>query len=634
MKYVRWLAAAAVLAMLACATAQAEEASVLLEAGVYAEEVVGDIDKAIETYQKIIADAQASRRCVAEAHYRLGKCLLAKGEKEKALEQFALVSERYADQEALVRSARDELAKLEPPVPASGQLVFGPVIERFVNDDSDGVDFFIDFDKGKVYSPQDLGVGRAASEDAIFAAIRKLGIDAAGETAGPQGGLAGIDVVVVPCHSSEWDTIEPAFFEQEEMLSKGVPGFPVFMSAKGTLPATYLLKTREGGRGILQILELRDQAPRGVKIRYKLVQDVPAEVATPAFRSMIELPPDFGRGKNVLVDFESGKVYSLDELDNSAAPLRAFGVDAGCDTGGDKMELTGFDAAIRLCTPDTWHGLSAAELAAMALPAVGSGQSRFAFERDRLPVVYAFQTAEGGRGLLQFLQNNGGGAGRVMVRYKMVGAATSPSQAFLADLDSLGTALALYEIDTGSFPTTDQGLDALIARPAGVADWHGPYIRAVSSPNDPWGKPYRYAFPIPDGPGLCRLTSDGPDGIQGTGDDVSGIQGTGDDVIRTAAGSDDTAAGSMGTAAQLADLRIRLAEAEADLVKGRAEVHFAQMALKRAEAAHQSGVGEPGVAAEAELRCVRAEADYEGTIKKVEILRQEVARLEGAHGKE
>jgi len=47
-----------------CARARAEQASVLLEAGVYAEEVVGDLDRAIETYRKIIADAEASREQV------------------------------------------------------------------------------------------------------------------------------------------------------------------------------------------------------------------------------------------------------------------------------------------------------------------------------------------------------------------------------------------------------------------------------------------------------------------------------------------------------------------------------------------------------------------------------------------
>ena len=100
------------------AAARGEEASVLLEAGVYAQDVAGDLDKAIETYQKIVADDAANRRTVAEARFRLGKCYLAKGDQQKAQEEFQAVVARYADQQQLVAAARAELAKLEQPAVA------------------------------------------------------------------------------------------------------------------------------------------------------------------------------------------------------------------------------------------------------------------------------------------------------------------------------------------------------------------------------------------------------------------------------------------------------------------------------------------------------------------------------------
>jgi len=66
-----------------------------------------------------------------------------------------------------------------------------------------------------------------------------------------------------------------------------------------------------------------------------------------------------------------------------------------------------------------------------------------------------------------------------------------------ADIEAnLATALKLYELDNGGFPSTSQGLDALINKPASdptPANWNGPYIE--KTPLDPWGKPYVYVSP-------------------------------------------------------------------------------------------------------------------------------------------
>jgi len=66
-----------------------------------------------------------------------------------------------------------------------------------------------------------------------------------------------------------------------------------------------------------------------------------------------------------------------------------------------------------------------------------------------------------------------------------------------ADIEShLATALKLYELDNGNFPTSSQGLDALLGRPSTSPipqNWNGPYIE--KAPIDPWGKPYVYQSP-------------------------------------------------------------------------------------------------------------------------------------------
>lgn len=69
---------------------------------------------------------------------------------------------------------------------------------------------------------------------------------------------------------------------------------------------------------------------------------------------------------------------------------------------------------------------------------------------------------------------------------------------------NLATALKLYELDNGSFPTTSQGLEALLEKPSSSpipANWNGPYIE--KRPIDPWGNPYVY-----ESPGSHRLDYD------------------------------------------------------------------------------------------------------------------------------
>ncbi|MBN1341132.1 MAG: Ig-like domain-containing protein [Phycisphaerae bacterium] len=91
---------------------QAESASELLEKAIYAEQTAGDLDKAIELYGKIIADEEANRKYVAQAHYRLGKCYLAKGDRGKAASEFRRVVSDFAQEGDVAGDAKKELARL------------------------------------------------------------------------------------------------------------------------------------------------------------------------------------------------------------------------------------------------------------------------------------------------------------------------------------------------------------------------------------------------------------------------------------------------------------------------------------------------------------------------------------------
>ena len=80
-----------------------------------------------------------------------------------------------------------------------------------------------------------------------------------------------------------------------------------------------------------------------------------------------------------------------------------------------------------------------------------------------------------------------------------------------------------YRFAIGSYPTTKQGLQALLSRPAGLADpahWVGPYADDDACFKDYWGNPYEYSFPGKTHEGKYDIRSSGPDGQMGTDDDV------------------------------------------------------------------------------------------------------------------
>lgn len=86
---------------------------------------------------------------------------------------------------------------------------------------------------------------------------------------------------------------------------------------------------------------------------------------------------------------------------------------------------------------------------------------------------------------------------------------------------SLGTALDLFEADTGAYPTTAQGLQALLKAPDGASGWRGPYIKELAIPLDPWGNAYIYKCPGDHEPLPYDLLSHGRDGKEGGGDDIA-----------------------------------------------------------------------------------------------------------------
>jgi general secretion pathway protein G len=90
---------------------------------------------------------------------------------------------------------------------------------------------------------------------------------------------------------------------------------------------------------------------------------------------------------------------------------------------------------------------------------------------------------------------------------------TARATAARAQINSFMTALGTYKLDTGLFPTTEMGLQALRAKPQGVNQWQGPYL-PQDIPVDPWGRPYLYKYPGEHGdePDVISYGADGQPG--------------------------------------------------------------------------------------------------------------------------
>ncbi|MBF0456451.1 MAG: type II secretion system major pseudopilin GspG [Nitrospirae bacterium] len=96
----------------------------------------------------------------------------------------------------------------------------------------------------------------------------------------------------------------------------------------------------------------------------------------------------------------------------------------------------------------------------------------------------------------------------------------SKQSAAKAQIELLGQALEQFKVDTGRFPSTEEGLDVLQKNP-GADGWDGPYLKK-NVPNDPWKRPYHYVYPGKHGDyDLYSFGADGQEGGDGENKDVT-----------------------------------------------------------------------------------------------------------------
>ena len=93
------------------------------------------------------------------------------------------------------------------------------------------------------------------------------------------------------------------------------------------------------------------------------------------------------------------------------------------------------------------------------------------------------------------------------------------------EIGQISQTLDLYKLEIGRYPTTQEGLQALITAPAGVTNWNGPYWKKTSVPKDPWGNEYKYTSPAQSAPyEIISLGADGREGGEGPNKDISSSQ--------------------------------------------------------------------------------------------------------------
>jgi general secretion pathway protein G len=88
-------------------------------------------------------------------------------------------------------------------------------------------------------------------------------------------------------------------------------------------------------------------------------------------------------------------------------------------------------------------------------------------------------------------------------------------------IEQIGSALELYKLDTGRYPTTQEGLNALLSAPSGAANWNGPYLKDAKHLKDPWSRDFTYRSPAEKGGfDLVSLGLDGKEGGDGENKDI------------------------------------------------------------------------------------------------------------------
>jgi len=460
----------AVLALGVCLCVQAEDASVLLEKGLYLEETAGDLDKAIEVYQQIIKETDANRRYVAEAYYRLGMCYLKKQDKDRATEMLGKVTAAYSDQTELAEAARAELAKLQPP--GKGQPTSEPerseqapeyvplntVVERALGDQE-----FLNIETGGL-------LAKEGSEEVLVWALEH-GCDLWAELGG-QPKIAFIGMAVVPLEKDRFDKIGPEALALQIGLEEGI------------LPDTYNTALAALTRDREQLETIEGDLSRRDRELHSLVETLKVS------REKMER-------LNLLV--QKGRAPTT-EL--AAAELEVKTEEMNCKAASeDEIQLGREAESLERRLDDAQNHIAAALIAGQARPLTERREPALQFRllSQPLPLTYGFLTGEGSIGTLQVLKVEDD---KVYIRYKMLsyGQVTREPARKVHLPGSGGQSLIVLNLSTGQLERISSDRNKYQEIFAGLQRRGGAFVL------------YK-AFPVNEAAGLtfvARITADVP----------------------------------------------------------------------------------------------------------------------------
>ena len=99
---------------------------------------------------------------------------------------------------------------------------------------------------------------------------------------------------------------------------------------------------------------------------------------------------------------------------------------------------------------------------------------------------------------------------------------SSKTKTAALQIEELSGTLDLYRLETGRYPSNDEGLEALVSKPGDAANWNGPYLKKGAVPKDPWGNAYQYRFPGEHGGvDIWSLGADNREGGDGENADIA-----------------------------------------------------------------------------------------------------------------
>ena len=401
----------------------AKTTSVLLQEGLYAEEIEGDLDAAIKIYKQVIAESKETQRAAAQATYRIGMCFLKKGEKAKAAEQFRNLISKFPEQQTLVTRAREQLEKLGPAFMGGFDYAESVPVDQLIK--SGKVPSF----KTQVYDNTglDLETGLSMAFIGEWPTLYDVAWDNDGGGALMIKPRSSVRFLALGAAEKWEDAISMARNSLDVLRTSTSKG----MFASQSKFAAVL--TCEGNLAVIQIGEY--DTKKGTI--YGWVESISTRGFGPVIEQVILSEEN---GTNFFFDLDTAKAFSPPPgLTRDTPPTevikwcRTNGIDFVNDKG--RFELA---EMVAVEVPwEMWYSAGPTEIR-NALRKASSPTSLPTQSKDHTPITYAFKTREGGIGILQILDKKNN---NLRIRYKMLQGETaklsvSRHKVFLPECDT------------------------------------------------------------------------------------------------------------------------------------------------------------------------------------------------------